>query len=594
MPPWRLSGLFKREFPEHIRSSKGQGRTGRSVRNIFLAALLLSLPVSSAEPALEYIFPIAWQTGSTNLVTLGGKFEPWPVQVWTDCAGINFMAQTNSEKSSTNTGKFSVEIQANVPLGPHLLRVFNQDGASLPRLFLITQQKDEEEKEPNDSFKQAQPVEKLPALITGRLEKGGDVDSFALRLEGGKWLVARLDAYSLGSPLDALLNLVNEQGLRVAFNHDSARNIDPLLAYHVEATGTYILQVAGFAHPPEANVKFAGTPAAIYRLAITDGPLAHHIYPTGVQRGHKAQVQLFGWNLEQTAHTNEWFDASNFTAETNMEWFSVPAIQGQFPVSISGATEQIEIEPNNKTNQAQRISLPCSITGRIDQAGDEDRFLFTAKKDDRWDFRVISGALDLPLDAVLKIEDAAGKVLVEDDDGNGRPDAKLVWAAPSDGSYIAAVSDRFGNGGTDFVYRLAIAPSIPDFKVSIPDNVIRLEPGKTNEIKLTVTRFDGYTNALRVNIDGLSTEVTFQAGEVPPQNGEVKVNFLAATNAPPTNLPLRILVQTTNTIPSDVRPAMFDLRGKDPRFEAIINETDHLWLTVVPKQQVPKPEEKKK
>jgi hypothetical protein len=528
-------------------------------------------------------------------VTFGGKFDPWPVQVWTDCIGVNFTSQTNSEKSSTNTGKFSVEIGTNAPLGPHLLRVFNQDGASVPRLFLITEQKDEQEKEPNDSVQQAQPVGKLPALITGRLEKGGDVDSFAVRLEAGKSLVARLDAYSLGSPLDAFLNLVNEQGLRVAFNHDSARNIDPLLSYHVEKAGVYILQVAGFAHPPEANVKFAGTPAAIYRLAITDGPLAHHIYPTGVQRGHKAQVQLFGWNLEQIGHTNQWFDASHLTLDEKKACFSVPGVQGQFPMIISGAPEQIEIEPNNSTNQAQRISLPCSITGRIDRAGDEDRFLFTAKKDDRWDFRVISGALDLPLDAVLKIEDAAGKVLVEDDDGNGRPDAKLVWAAPSDGSYIAAVSDRFGNGGTDFVYRLAIAPSIPDFKVIIPDNVIRLEPGKTNEIKLTVTRFDGYTNALRVDILGIPPEVTFQAAEVPSQNGEVKVNFLAAANAPPTNLPLRILVQTSNTIPSDVRPAMFDLRGKDPRFETFINETDHLWLTVVPKPEaLAKPEEKKK
>jgi len=559
-----------------------------------LVLIFISSNAYPAEPVLEYIFPVAWQQGDTVALTLGGKLDPWPVKVWTDTAGLSFTAQTNSEKSSTNTGRFSVQIAKDAPLGPHLLRVFNQEGASVPHVFLISRQKDHEEKEPNDSIKQAQPIEKLPVTIQGRLEKGGDVDSFAVRVEAGKWLVASVEAYSLGSPLDAFLNLVNEQNIRVAFNHDSPRNIDPLLAYHVEKTGIYILQVAGFAHPPEANVKFAGTPAAIYRLMITDGPMAHHTYPTGVQRGKKAQLQLCGWNLEQAGQTNEWFDASNVPAKTAKMLFSVRGVQNQFPIMIGDAPEQIETEPNNKTNEAQLVSLPCAISGRIDPPGDEDCFKFTAKKGENWDFRVISGALDLPLDAVLKIEDAAGKVLAEDDDGNGRPDARLVWAAPADGSYIAVIMDRFGNGGKDFVYRVTIAPPTPDFKVVIPDNVVRLEPGKTNEIKLTLTRYDNYTNALRVNIDALPAGVITETSEVPLQNGEIKVTFIAATNAQPANQPLRILIQTTNSAPTDVRAASFDLRGKDPRFEAFINETDQLWLTVLPKPGPPaKPEEKK-
>lgn len=562
-------------------------------KRVLLILLLLALDVHCGEPTLDYIFPLAWQQGDTIALTLGGKLDPWPVKVWTDCAELNFTVHTNTDKSSTNTGTISVQVAKEAPLGPHLLRIYNKDGASLPRLFLITQDKDEEEKEPNDSLKQAQPIEKLPAMITGRLEKAGDVDAFRFHLEAGKWLVARVDAYSLGSPLDALLGLVNEQGLRVAFNHDSAKNIDPLLAGQVDKSGFYVLQVAGFAHPPEANVKFAGTPAAIYRLTITDGPIAHHIYPTAVQRGQKAQIQLLGWNLDQTGHTNQWFDASNLDLQTKKQWLSVPGVQGQFPVIISDTIEQIEIEPNDKTKEAQKISLPVAITGRIDPPGDEDRFLFTAKKGDRWDFRVISGALDLPLDAVLKIEDAAGKVLGEDDDSNGRPDAKLVWQAPADGSFIAAVSDRFGHGGKDFVYRLAIVPPKPDFKVVIPDNVVRLEPNKTNEVKLTVTRLDGYTNTLRVQIGGLPAGIKVESAEVPADSGDVKVTFLAAGDTPATNQPLRILVQSTNSTP-DVRAAMFDLRGKDPRFEALINETDSLWLTVLPKESKPKAEEKKK
>jgi hypothetical protein len=499
---------------------------------------------------------------------------------------LEFVAQTN-------TGNFSVEVPKDAPLGAHLLRVFNQDGASVPHLFLISEQRDLEEKEPNDSLKQAQHTE-LPVMITGRLEKGGDVDSFAMQLEAGKWLVARVDAYSLGSPLDALLHLFNDQGLRLAFNHDSAKNIDPLLAYRVEKTGTYILQIAGFAHPPEANVKFVGAPSAIYRLSITDRPLAHHVYPTGVQRGYKAQLQLFGWNLEQAGTTNVEFDASNLSADSKKEWLSVPGVQGRFPVIIGEAPEYVETEPNDKTNQAQRVSLPCAVTGCIDPPGEEDRFVFTLKKGERFEFQVISGALDLALDAVLRIENAAGKVLAEDDDGGGRPDAKLIWESPSDGSYYAVVSDRFGKGGKDFVYRLAVVPPKSYFRPTVPENVVKLEPGKTNELKLTVTRFDGYTNPLRVKVDGLPPDVTLQAGEVPPQNGDVTLSFFAATNALPTNQPLQILVQSTNSTAPDVRGALFDLRGKDPKFEALLNETDQLWLTVLPKPDPSTKTEEKK
>ena len=108
----------------------------------------------AAPPTVTALFPAGMKRGMTIEVTASGTFDNWPVKVWTDCSGLNFLAETNS-------GKFLVQIAKDAPLGPHLLRVFNQDGASIPRLFVITREKDMEEKEPNDSFKQAQPIEKL-------------------------------------------------------------------------------------------------------------------------------------------------------------------------------------------------------------------------------------------------------------------------------------------------------------------------------------------------------------------------------------------------------------------------------------------------
>ena len=87
----------------------------------------------AAAPTLDHLYPVAVQVGSTNPVAAIGKFEPWPPKVWVDANGIVFTAETNS-------GKFSVEIATNAPVGPHLIRVFNEQGASGPRFLIVTRE----------------------------------------------------------------------------------------------------------------------------------------------------------------------------------------------------------------------------------------------------------------------------------------------------------------------------------------------------------------------------------------------------------------------------------------------------------------------
>jgi hypothetical protein len=527
----------------------------------------------AAAPTLDYVFPIAWPQGATNAVTLGGKFEPWPVQAWADCPGVNFNAETNN-------GKFSVQVTKAAPPGPHLLRVFNGDGASSPRFFIITERPDELEKEPNDSFKQAQPIEQLPATMTGRLEKSGDVDSFAVKVEAGRWLVARADAYVLGSPVDATLQLLDERGLRVAFNHDSAQGIDPLLAFPVEKSGTYILRIAGFVHPPASDIRYAGSAATIYRLTVTDGPFAHHVFPAGVQRGRRTSLHLIGWNLGPTNQTEEnEFDASELAAESDQAFMVAPGVENRLRMVVSDLPELVEIEPNDGLAEAQAVSPPCVVNGRLGSPGDEDRFRFPARKGERFELRVQSASLGFPLDATLEIEDSAGKQLARDDD-NGGPDPRIFWNAPDKGSYVVAIRDLFHRGGEDCVYRLAIGPPVPDFKVTVAEHALRVEPGKTNEVKIEVSRFNGHTNTLHVVLEGLPEGVTARPNPVTTKSSEVKVALSATAEVQPTNQPIRILVQADDDSVPHMRPALFSLKPKDARGDVLINQTDQLWLTV--------------
>src|SRR5262245_51329637 len=165
----------------------------------FCLARILSFelcPLSfAAAPTLDHLFPVALQIGTTNSITAVGKFDPWPPKVWIDAPGIVFMPETNS-------GKFTLEIATNAAVGPHLIRLFNDHGASAPRFLIMTDEPQLAEREPNDDFSKPQPIVRFPASLNGRLDKSGDVDSYAAPLEAGQTLIASLEAYTLGSPVD--------------------------------------------------------------------------------------------------------------------------------------------------------------------------------------------------------------------------------------------------------------------------------------------------------------------------------------------------------------------------------------------------------
>lgn len=127
------------------------------------------------------------------------------------------------------------------------------------------------EREPNDHFAKAQRLPQLPVTINGRFDKSGDVDSFAIELRNGEWLEARVDCYTLMSKVDAVLRLVTTNGEQLAWNHDFI-TLDPRLVWRAPANETVVLQIFGFAFPPDSDIRLTGGEGATYRLhlAITN------------------------------------------------------------------------------------------------------------------------------------------------------------------------------------------------------------------------------------------------------------------------------------------------------------------------------------
>jgi hypothetical protein len=550
--------------------------------------LLVATTAWAADPPrLDYLSPIGGRRGTTVTITLGGNLKPWPVKVWTDATGLTFKADEMKE------GQITVEIAKDAPIGVHHLRIHNAEGASWPRWFIVGHLPELNETEPNDSLAEAQGLEQLPVTLNGSFSKdSSEVDTFAVKLEAGQWVVASAEAFNVGAPVDASIEILDERDAVVAFNNDGD-GLDPVLAYQAKRAGRFFVRIFGFWEPARADVRYLSTQSAVYRLTVTTGPYARYAVPAGVQRGRRSAVHLFGWNLGTTGNAIvRQVDATGLGRDVDKLPVTGPDLANRLPLIVSDAVEVREAEPNDARDQAVPLAPPCAVNGCVSTPGDEDRFALAMKKGQVCDLIVTAGALNSPLDAMLEIEDAAGNSVASNDDGGGKGDPKLRWTAPADGTYVAVVRDLIGTGGLEYVYRLEIKPPKPDFRATVSDHVFRMLPGKTAEMTVTVERIDGYKGAITAMVDGLPAGVTATSATVPAKGGAVTLTLTAAEDAKPAGGPVRVLAVSTQADAPQVRVATAPFKSQtDPKAYAIDN-TDKIWVAVTPKPPPPEPKEK--
>jgi len=507
----------------------------RCATAVFIA--VCGLVASAAEPTLTHIFPAAGTRGTNVTVRPSGKFAPWPVQAWVDAPGIVF-------KALPKAGEFDVEIAPDAAPGPHLIRLFNGEGASAPRFFIVSAAPETLEAEPNDDFKKPQKIAALPTTISGQLGKAGDVDSFAVSLKKGETLTARVEAYVLGSTFDGMLRLVDESGTQLAFNHDDGRTPDPRLTWTATSDGTFTVQLMGFAYPANSAVGFTGGEGCIYRLHLTTKP----------------QPRI-----------------------------SLPSHDPSRGAAIA------EQEPNDTGSNAQAINFPCSIPGVIEKAGDQDRFAFTAVKAMAYELKLFGARAGSPLDAWLKIENKDGKELAHNDDAEGSRDPQLTWTAPGDGVFVAAIGDLTHRGGRDYIYRLTISEAKPSVNATAASHSVVVTAGKTSEIKATVKRVNGLKLKLQLTAKNLPEGLSAADVDVPDKGGEVTLKITATDTATAASQPFQLVVRESESGTEHVVPYFMTTSGENNGVpqgytELVINSTDQLWLTVIgapPKPQAP-------
>lgn len=115
------------------------------------------------------------------------------------------------------------------------------------------------EKEPNNGFRQAQPLQ-LPQEVEGRIEQGKDVDLYRFDGTAGQRIAMEIFAARFGSALDARLTVYDAEGRILASCDDVAGSADPRLEVTLPRSGVYYVGVI------DANDQ--NGPAHVYRLSV--------------------------------------------------------------------------------------------------------------------------------------------------------------------------------------------------------------------------------------------------------------------------------------------------------------------------------------
>lgn len=111
----------------------------------------------------------------------------------------------------------------------------------------------------------AEGLQTLPAVpfgISGRLLTEGEQDKYKLTVTTGVKLRFEVFADRLGSPMDAVLQILNEQGGQLAINDDVAGSADSALEYVIPANTTSVILAV-----KEANG--IGSPNNVYRVQVS-------------------------------------------------------------------------------------------------------------------------------------------------------------------------------------------------------------------------------------------------------------------------------------------------------------------------------------
>jgi hypothetical protein len=504
---------------------------------VFMWVTLLGLPAApsaaqTAYPMLMSLRPVAVQAGATAEVTISSRYTmAGAYQVLVSGEGVKAEVVPPEKKPDDATKKAAVDktkikITATKKAMPGVrdLRIATPQGVSTVAQLVIVREAVIVEVGVNETPAKAQAIT-LPAAVCGVIDKNEDVDFYRFQADAGQSLVfrvrcARLEdrIHDLQTHADPILTLRTASGATLATSDNNEYYADPLVAYRFNEAGDYLLEIR--------DVRYQGNQYWEYCLEINDRPLVECVFPLAVTAGSKQLMQPLG-ELVTGRPAIEWSVPAG--AKPGLQWCELPmAGQRSNPVPVIVAdvplTEE-SLAPNDLGSQAQLVSVPCGINGRIDREGDLDCFAFEAKKGEAFSFEVIARRAQSALDSHLRILDEKGKQLALNDDLRlGKRTLSDSWSenwtAPADGKYVVEVRDVNLRGGPLCPYYLKVTRSQPYFELYLDSDKTQVAPGTCAALFVRIERKNGFTGEVQLAIDGLPRGVAASCGKILADKGQ--------------------------------------------------------------------------
>jgi hypothetical protein len=468
-----------------------------------------------------------------------------------------------------------ITIEPNASPGSRELRLATPNGLTNPVVFQVGLLPEVCELEPNTRQAAASlPQEEiigLPVLLNGQILPG-ETDCFRFHARQGQRLVIDVQARSLMPYLadavpgwfQATLSIYDANNREVAFADDYRFNPDPVLFYQIPQDGDYILEIR--------DSIYRGREDFVYRIAVGEQPFITQIFPLGGRQGVKTIVSIDGWNLSEKQLPLDTRSGGN-----NLRQVALKQDNGQsnpIPYSVDMLPECNEVEYNDIIKDAQPIDLPKIINGRIDKSGDIDVFMFEGHAGDKIAAEVYGRRLNSPLDSLLRLTDASGKILkwnddyvVEDNylykDVTGlithHADSYILAELPDDGLYFIHLGDSQNHGGQEYGYRLRITAPQPDFALFVTPSSLSLRPGGFTPVDIYALRQDGFSGEIIVVLKDAPAGFELSGARIPAGSSHVRMTLLAPLKIPDDPVALQLAsradiagrVVTHSAVPSE-------------------------------------------
>lgn len=485
-----------------------------------MASVSFAQSVCLPAPRLLTTMPMGAKVGSQVEVTISGdNLDDADVLTFSD-PRITATRKMNAA-GQPEPNRYVVAIAADCPLGLHEARLMTRLGISSSRAFSVGSLDEVNQKTPNTTLATA--MELKVNSICNSVMTNRAVDHYVFEGRKGQRVILECSAKGIDSKLEAVLIIGDAAGRDLVVERRSG-----VLDFTVPEDGKYVIKVH--------ELTFKGGADCFYRLGLWELPAD----ATVVRMPSTKTVNSFSWP----------------------------------PQGLKEQAEIAEIEPNNNHAKAQKITLPCDISGSFFPAADVDVFEFEAKKGDIWWVEVASERFGLPTDPSALVQHVAGTGVEEKltdvaefadipspvkvssngyaYDGPpyqaGSSDILGQLTIAQDGLHRLQLSDLFGGTRKDprNVYRLVIRKAAPDFAVvawalhmelrngdrAAFSKPLALRGGATMALEVVTVRRDGFDGDIDLVMDGLPAGVTAQGLKIPAGKSRGIMLVTAKQDAP--------------------------------------------------------------